>query len=465
MEKTIYNFQWHNGKELLYSICRKQLGKLYGEQPPIEAAERMEKELAAICDNGYEGFYLVLRELLNQGKVEVNECYQKGAAAGSMVAYLCGITGGINPLPPHYRCINRDYTEFPETKEWFYGTLPEKYCPVCHKKLIRDGYRLDHRFFMGKDLSKEPHFDLCVKKGATEWLSKTILQAVGEGYLSKVDEHVYECSYNIASNISAKLFSFRYVEKDTQRSKGLGRFSGDNVPYMYFFDDGRLQDLLHRTERYSSMKPSDETEDIETFFTKKQSYSISRAMKDLPEIGIPAFERVLDIIKIRSFRDLVFVYCVALAQSPDCGASLDRINEEMPSCREDILEYLSSMGAPEEGALDLIEYIRKGRGGELKINVNENWKFMLDQGIPALYIKYLEDQRYIPTRANAIGPCRYIWKLVYYILHDPEAYFRAYIELNSDEETKKRYQEVKERNADELRKLAASIREKREENG
>ena len=86
---------------------------------------------------------------------------------------------------------------------------------------------------------------------------------------------------------------------------------------------------------------------------------------------------------------------------------------------------------------------------------------MLDLGIPALYIKYLEDQRYIPIRANAIGPCRYIWKLAYYILHDPEAYFRAYIELNSDEETKKVYEEVKQKNADELRNLAMSIGQKR----
>ena len=77
---------------------------------------------------------------------------------------MSGITE-VNPLQVHYRCAYCKYSDFdsPEVKA-FSGRsgceAPDKICPVCSKKLVKDGLDIPFETFRDSRETKEPDIDL-----------------------------------------------------------------------------------------------------------------------------------------------------------------------------------------------------------------------------------------------------------------------------------------------------------------
>ena len=139
-------------------ITYKKLEELYGKNIDISLKERVEKELNAIINNGFAVLYLTAQKLV---KKSVDAGYlvgSRGSVGSSIVAYLMEITE-VNGLYPHYRCPKCKHTEF-MNEEGSGVDYPDKNCPECGTKYIKDGHAIPFEVFMGFNGDKVPDIDL-----------------------------------------------------------------------------------------------------------------------------------------------------------------------------------------------------------------------------------------------------------------------------------------------------------------
>ncbi|KUK14094.1 MAG: DNA polymerase III alpha subunit, partial [bacterium 42_11] len=82
----------------LVYLCNEGLREKFGENPPSEVIDRMNYELEVIKRTGYSGYFLIVSDFIRYAKsVGIPVGPGRGSAAGSLVAYLLGITN-LNPL-------------------------------------------------------------------------------------------------------------------------------------------------------------------------------------------------------------------------------------------------------------------------------------------------------------------------------------------------------------------------------
>lgn len=89
----------YDAASYLRKICYERLPSRYGDSgPPAEVLERLEYELATIERMGYPGYFLVVWDFVQYARSKgIPVGPGRGSAAGSLVAYVLGITD-IDPL-------------------------------------------------------------------------------------------------------------------------------------------------------------------------------------------------------------------------------------------------------------------------------------------------------------------------------------------------------------------------------
>lgn len=153
-----------NSDQMLRDICYTKAYSMYGDPLPPIVKERLDRELNSIISNGYAVMYIIAQKLVWKSNEDGYLVGSRGSVGSSFAATMSGITE-VNPLQAHYRCEHCKYSDFdsPEVKA-FSGRsgcdMPDKVCPVCGKKLIKDGFDIPFETFLGFKGNKEPDIDL-----------------------------------------------------------------------------------------------------------------------------------------------------------------------------------------------------------------------------------------------------------------------------------------------------------------
>lgn len=153
-----------NSDQQLTDICYRKAHEMYGEQLPEIVEARLKRELNSIISNGFAVMYIIAQKLVWKSVEDGYLVGSRGSVGSSFVATMAGITE-VNPLSPHYYCKKCHYTDFySDEVKAFAGIagcdMPDKNCPVCGEKLVKDGFDIPFETFLGFKGNKEPDIDL-----------------------------------------------------------------------------------------------------------------------------------------------------------------------------------------------------------------------------------------------------------------------------------------------------------------
>ena len=167
IHKTLHDLLL-SGKDKVWDFVKKYLKeKEENNNLTEEELEKLtKKSLGGVIGGGFDPIYLIAQRLVKHSNDEGYLVGSRGSVGSSFVATMMGITE-VNPLPAHYRCekcklsIFEDENKKPFGQDYSSGfDLPDKDCPNCHIKMIKDGQDMPFATFLGFNADKVPDIDL-----------------------------------------------------------------------------------------------------------------------------------------------------------------------------------------------------------------------------------------------------------------------------------------------------------------
>ena len=102
-------------------------------------------------------------------------------------------------------------------------------------------------------------------------------------------------------------------------------------------------------------------------------------------------------------------------------------------CRDDIMIYIIKKGVPPNPAFKIMETVRKGKALKDKDKWAEYVALMKEHDVPDWYIKSCEKIKYMFPKAHAAAYVTNAFRIAWFKVHKPEAYYAAYFTIRADE--------------------------------
>ena len=180
----------------------------YGNPLPENIKERLDKELGSIIKHGYAVLYWIAMNLVKKSNADGYLVGSRGSVGSSLAAYATGITE-VNPLPPHYICLNCHHSDFNiDVEKYACGVdMPKAVCPICGSEYESDGYDIPFEVFLGFNADKVPDIDLNFSSEYQPNAHKYIEEVFGENYVYRAG------TISAIKEKTAEGFVRKYMEK------------------------------------------------------------------------------------------------------------------------------------------------------------------------------------------------------------------------------------------------------------
>lgn len=472
-------------------MARERAGARYGEPLPEPVAARVERELKAIIENGFAPLYYIAHRLVRKSLEDGYLVGSRGSVGSSLVATLCDITE-VNPLPPHYVCPRCQWSEFFTDGSVGSGVdLPDKACPNCGGPLDKDGFDIPFETFMGFHGDKVPDIDLNFSgeyqaeahRYAEELLGKenvyragttaTLAERTAFGYVKKFLEAQGRDLRN--AEINRLVRGCSGVRRTTgQHPGGLivvprGRDIHEFTPVQYpandrdagvittHFDFSALHDNLVKLDILGHDDPTvlrmlqDMTgvdvrrvplddPDTMAIFSSTRTLGLpddgtgSVGTLGIPEFGTRFVRQMLEETRPKTFAELVRISGLSHGTNVWTNNAQDLIRQgvatlpQVIATRDDIMTYLIQRGMEAGAAFRIMEQVRKGKG--LK---PEDEELMRAHGLPQWYIDSCQKISYMFPKAHAAAYVMMAFRIAYFKVHHPEAFYAAYFSVRAEE--------------------------------
>ncbi len=492
-----------NSKEIVEEMVYTKAKDWYGDPLPDNIKERIEQELKGIIGGGFDVIYLIAQKLVKKSNDDGFLVGSRGSVGSSFVATMMGITE-VNPLPSHYRCPKCKYSIFKDddgedlVKKYSIGfDLPDKDCPKCGSKMIKDGEDMPFATFLGFNADKVPDIDLNfsdLNQAAAHEYTKVLFgednvyRAGTIGTVAEKTAYGFVKGYCEDKNIVMRGVE---IERLAAGCVGVKRTTGqhpggivvipgymdvfDFTPYQYpaedvdaawrttHFDyhaidqDVLKLDILGHTDPTQLRMLQDLTGiDVRTVpFDDKETMSLflspevlgvtkEQIMNDTGTLGVPEFGTNFTIGMLKDTKPTTFAELIklsGLSHGTDVwlgnAQELIRKNvvpfKEVIGCRDDIMVYLIQAGMEPLKAFKIMEFVRKGKASKDP----EGWaKFkeeMKDAGIPDWYIDSCGKIKYMFPKAHAAAYVMSAFRIAYFKVHYPAEYYASYFSTRFDD--------------------------------